>query len=261
MNIFLKYKEFHKKNGLKKTLKKIIFKPLRFLNKRKAYKNFLKSKKKIFYYNSLKDRFSYIYSSNYWPSKESVSGPGSELENTTNIRKEILKLIREYKFKKILDAPCGDFNWIKHIISKDINYIGGDIVSDLISDNKKNYTSSNIEFIELDIITDKLPVADLLICRDCLIHLSSANIQRFFSNIKKSNINYILITSYEFKTEEDKIMSNVDILDGDFRPTFLTRSPFNLPTPIVKILDKDLEHKSNSNLKCYLYLYSKKQLK
>jgi len=258
MNIFYKYKQFFKTYGLKETLIKIISKPLRLINKKRAYINFINSKKKIFHYNSLKDRFSYIYSSNFWPSKESVSGPGSELENTSNIRKEIVKLIKEYKFKKILDAPCGDFNWIKHIINKDIDYIGGDIVPNLIRENTQKYTTSNIKFIELDIINNKLPDADLLICRDCLIHLSYKNIESFFNNVKKSNLNYFLITSYEYKTE---IIPNIDIHDGDFRPTFLTKSPFNLPQPIVKFLDKDSEHKKNQNLSCYLYLYSRKQLK
>ena len=39
------------------------------------------------------------------------------------------------------------------------------------------------------------------------------------------------------------------------------KSPFNLPNPVIKILDKDIEHSKNPNLKCYLYLYSKNQLK
>ena len=46
MNIFIKYKNFYKKKGLIKTLIKIITKPLRFLVKRNAYKNFTEAKKK-----------------------------------------------------------------------------------------------------------------------------------------------------------------------------------------------------------------------
>ena len=52
-----------------------------------------------------------------------------------------------------------------------------------------------------------------------------------------------------------------EIEDGDFRPTYLRESPFNFPKPAIKILDKDIEHSKNPNLKCYLYLYSKNQLK
>ena len=89
MNFLRRYKDFYKNNGLIKTLQKIILKPLRYLNKKIAYKNLRVSRNKIFSHKSLKDRFTYIYSSHYWPSKESVSGPGSEIENTKNIRKEI----------------------------------------------------------------------------------------------------------------------------------------------------------------------------
>ena len=85
MKIYKRYKEYYDKYGLVKTLTKIISKPLRIINKRIAYKNFNNLKKNIFSQNSIKDKFSYIYSSHYWPSKESVSGPGSELDNTENI--------------------------------------------------------------------------------------------------------------------------------------------------------------------------------
>ena len=261
MKIYNRYKEYYDKYGLVKTLTKIISKPLRIINKRIAYKNFNNLKKNIFSQNSIKDKFSYIYSSHYWPSKESVSGPGSELDNTENIRKELAKLINQYKIKKFLDVPCGDFNWIQHLINKDIQYVGGDIVTELIRLNKKKFTNSNVEFIEINLVDDALPQADLMLCRDCLIHLSNNNIRKFLNNFIYSEINYLLVTSYETNLDRKNIEYNQEIKDGDFRPTFLMEEPFNLPVPIIKILDKDVEHRNNTNLKCYLYLYSKKQLK
>ncbi len=259
MNFLKRYSEFYKNNGFTKTLQKIISKPLRYINKKIAYKNFKNTRKEIFTHRTLKDRFTYIYSSHYWPSKESVSGPGSEVANTINIREEILNLIHKYKIKIFLDIPCGDFNWIKNIIDKDIQYIGGDIVKDLIDQNNNKYSKPNIKFIEINIIEDKLPSADILLCRDCLDHFSYDNIKKFFVNFVNSNIDYILVTSYESK--ENNSTHNHEINDGDFRHLFLREHPFNLPSPLIKILDKDFEHGDNSNLKCYLYLYSKKQLK
>lgn len=261
MKIYKRYKEYYASYGFAKTLTKIISKPLRILNKYIAYKNFYNLKKTIFAQNSIKDKFSYIYSSHYWPSKESVSGPGSELENTKNVRKELVKLIDQLKIKKFLDIPCGDFNWMQHIINKDIEYVGGDIVTELIDLNKKKFINSNIKFIELNIIEDKLPQADLMLCRDCLIHLSNNNIKKFLNNFINSEINYLLVTSYEANLDKKSIGYNSEIKDGDFRPTFLMEEPFKLPVPITKILDKDVEHRNNTNLKCYLYLYSKNQLK
>lgn len=261
MRVYNRYKEYYERYGLVKTLAKIISKPLRILNKYNAYKKFNNLKKEIFYQNSIKDKFSYIYSSHYWPSRESVSGPGSELKNTKNIRKELIKLINQYKIKKFLDAPCGDFNWMQHVINKNIQYIGGDIVTELITLNKKKFVDSNIDFIELNLIDDALPEADLILCRDCLIHLSNNNIKKFLNNFINSEIKYLLVTSYENELDYKNIGYNSEIKDGDFRPTFLMEEPFKLPAPITKILDKDVEHQNNTNLKCYLYLYSKDQLK
>ena len=99
MKIIHSYKEFYKKNGLIKTVLKIVSKPFRFIDKKIAYRNFIKSRNKIFDHKSIKDRFSYIYSAHYWPSNESVSGPGSELKNTKNIREEIKKISNNTKLK------------------------------------------------------------------------------------------------------------------------------------------------------------------
>ena len=69
----------------------------------------------------------------------------------------------------IFDAPCGDFNWMKLVLNKcDINYIGGDIVENLINDLNKQFSSSKRLFINIDITQDKLPDADLMMVRDCL---------------------------------------------------------------------------------------------
>ena len=254
--VFKKYKNFYSKYGFIKTLKRLITKPVRIINKNKSDKEFVKKKEMIFKLTSLKEKFEYIHSTNFWPSGESISGPGSELKNTKNIRNGIKNLIEDYKINKILDAPCGDFNWMKFIINKNIDYVGGDIVKEIVFQNLEKHGKKNVNFIELDVIKNNIPEADLFICRDCLIHFSISNIKKFFANVKKSNINYILLTSYESKTQE----INKDIEDGDFRPIFLRQTPFNLPTPILKIFDKDEEHKNNSNLSCYLYLYSKNQL-
>jgi len=227
--------------------------PYRFLVKT-IYK---KKKKDIFNTVSKKERFDLIYKKNFWSSKESVSGLGSELKNTVNLRKELSNLIKDYKLKIILDAPCGDFNWIKNLISSDINYIGCDIVKDLIIKNKIRYKKSNIDFINLDITTDKLPDADLMICRDCLIHLSFESINLFFNNFKKSNINYIMLTSYELK-DHSQLFINTNIPDGEFREINMSKKPFFLPLPLKKILDKD-EQTIKSGFNCFMNFYSKDQ--
>ena len=254
MFILKRYYKFYKSNGLIKSIFKIISSPLRIIYKQ-LYK---KNKKKIFSKNSQKERFELIYKTNFWSSKESVSGLGSEYKNTINIRKEIITLIKRYNVESILDAPCGDFNWIKSILNKNLNYIGGDIVKNLIDINNNNYKNENINFIPLDITMDKLPKVDLMICRDCLIHLSFKNIGLFFKNFINSDIKYLLLTSYKLKDYKKKII-NIDITDGEFREIDLSEHPFYLSKPIFKILDKDEQGKT-SGYNCYLNMYTKKQI-
>ena len=104
-----------------------------------------------------KNIFEKIYKTNYWGSSESISGPGSDLNNTLNIRYELPKIILKYKIQKVLDIPCGDFNWMKKILSKlDIDYLGCDIVNELIDKNIKLYSSEKIKFAKLNLIKDKL---------------------------------------------------------------------------------------------------------
>jgi len=80
-----------------------------------------------------------------------------------------------------LDAPCGDFNWNQPIaMLDDVGYIGADIVPSIVAENSRKYESHSVRFIELDITRDSFPDATIWRCRDCLIHLSFANIMRSF---------------------------------------------------------------------------------
>lgn len=74
----------------------------------------------------------------------------------------IPKIIKKFNIKKLFDAPCGDFNWMCQLKKNiEIDYLGADIVEELISVNKK-YENDKTKFIKLDIINEKLPEADLI---------------------------------------------------------------------------------------------------
>ena len=73
------------------------------------------------------DRFRHIYETNHWDEIESVSGPGSTLEETNPIRKRLRKMLSELEARTLLDLPCGDFHWMQHVDLSGINYIGGDL--------------------------------------------------------------------------------------------------------------------------------------
>ena len=178
------------------------------------------------------DRFTAIYKQNQWKNEESRSGEGSTLEYTRNIRQEIPLLIERYGFKTILDAPCGDYHWFQHIQrAQDTQYIGADIVEPLIAANQENFANANTRFFHLDIITRKLPNADLWLCRDCLFHLSYDDIFSVIDNFLNSNIRYLLTSTHP---DCDR---NIDIPTGHFRLLNLELPPFSFCEPILTIDD------------------------
>lgn len=181
------------------------------------------------------DIFHNIYSNNYWNSTESVSGTGSSLEQTSVIRREIPPLLKEIGAISILDAPCGDFNWMRYANIDIDRYIGADLISELITKNRQRYGSKNKEFMTLDIIKDDIPKVDVIMCRDCLVHFSFDHIISTLRNFKRSKSTYLLTTTYTDR------LKNHNIVTGNWRPINLQLQPFNFPEPIKLIDEKCTE--------------------
>ena len=239
--------------GLKRTLIKIIFKIFNFFSL-KHYKR-KKFEKNLFNIKSVEEKFNKIYSTNYWFDDESRSGTGSSLRSTENIRIHLPKIIERFNIKRLFDAPCGDFYWMSKVLKNvDVDYIGSDIVEDLIVSNRKN-EKNNIKFFKLDIRIDKLPVSDLMICRDCLFHFSYEDIFKFLDNFLISDIKYILLTSH-LNTENK--FENKNIVTGDFRKIDLFSKPFNFEKNyIYSFEDRDVFEIQHFK---HMYLFSKSQI-
>ena len=190
----------------------------------------------------LQDTFTSIYNhSTGWGSKESKSGVGSELKSTEILRKELKILFLKYGINSILDVPCGDFNWFSQMDLTNIKYTGADIVEDLIITNKIKFP--DFEFLHIDITKDLLPKKDLVITRDCFVHLSNDNILKSIDNIKKSDSKFLLTTSFT------KFHDNIDMDDGGWREINLMISPFNLK-PRYLINEMCIEDYPNASDKC-----------
>lgn len=186
----------------------------------------LRNRKEIFRSLSTAERFTKIYEVNWWGSKESVSGSGSTLLYTENLRKELPILFSEFAIHSVYDAPCGDFNWMKKVVdSTKISYIGGDIVPQLIEKKCAQFSGGRIQFILSDIIRDQFPNVDLWICRDCFIHFSFQDIYSALSNFVEADIPYLLTTTHINASG----FKNLDILTGDARMIDLFSAPFFLP--------------------------------
>lgn len=183
-------------------------------------------------FGNAKKIFEHHYAVNEWGSEESVSGPGSEIKYTENIRKEIPRLVNDLGVKVILDAPCGDYHWFRMMaFENEITYIGGDIVEPLIKRNQSLFGRQNTKFINLDIVRDVLPKADLWLCRDCLLHLSNRDVQLVISNFLRGDIRYLLAST------NSNCVENYDIPTGSCRLINLRLPPFSLGEPITLIDD------------------------
>lgn len=181
------------------------------------------------------DIFTEINESNKWGGKESVSGPGSDFDQTQQIIQEIPLLLRELGVISFLDLPCGDHYWLKEMDLSGISYIGGDIVPSLIEANKKRYEHNAKQFAVIDITKDTLPRTELILVRDCLVHLSFDEINSAMYNLKRSGISYILTTTFP------KSRRNYDITTGNWRPLNLIKPPFNFPQPMRTIVENCTE--------------------
>lgn len=188
---------------------------------------------------SIAETFQYIYQANHWSGGESVSGEGASVEQTRQLQTELPALLRELRVDVLLDLPCGDFGWMKDIDLPVSRYIGADIVPELIRLNQQQYAGPARRFEVIDMTRDALPAADLLLCRDCWVHLSFADIHRALANLKQSSIRYLLTTTFVAGQK------NEDITTGDWRVLNLELPPFNFPPPLQLIDERCTEGNGN----------------
>jgi hypothetical protein len=194
---------------------------------------------------SVKDIFSSIYERKSWGDHGTVSGGGSDLVQTAVIRAEIAKLVGELRVRTMFDAPCGDYYWMKEMSLELDCYIGGDIVPELITSNQSKYSNSKTTFAVVDIIKDDLPKVDLILCRDCLVHLPLRAGISALKNFARSGSKYLLSTTYPGAITKNSPL----LITGNWRPIDLQLPPFSLPSPLRVInegctLKGDLKEKS-----------------
>jgi len=88
----------------------------------------------------------------------------------------------------------------------------------------------------MDIVVDILPRADVILCRDCFIHLSNKDIVKAIKNFKNSQSSYLLTTTFTGLAQNDNLVSG-----RGWRPINLTLPPFSFPPPLLMINEKCTE--------------------
>lgn len=165
---------------------------------------------------------------------ETRCGAGSKIENTAQARAIVPQVIAELTIRSLLDAPCGDFNWMARTDLRGVDYLGCDFdpghidLAQRRAHDPARFAPASKFFFVADLTRDVLPRADLILSRDFLQHLPGALARKALSNFVASGATWLLATSHEN-------LANGDIdYAGGFRPLNLTLPPINLPQPVMQ---------------------------
>ena len=196
---------------------------------------------------SFEEKFSNIFHDNRFHGSKSLSGRGSDLDQTRKIELEIPQILKDFNVGSVLDVPCGDQNWITRIDFRHISYLGADIVPSLIKRNIELYGTESRHFIELDLTKVVPPKVDLILCRDLFVHLDTDSINSCLRNIRASGSTYFLSTTFT----NSRRYKNLPLSDlrlskrfpflangAAWRPINLQLAPFFLSAPL-RLLNED----------------------
>jgi SAM-dependent methyltransferase len=168
--------------------------------------------------------FNEIYETGFWAKGadgKGTSGTGSTMEITKEYRAFIGEFIKSHGVKSVVDAGCGDWEFSSAVDWNHVRYLGIDISTTVIDDVKRKYESKTVKFKVGD-VTESLPPADLLVCKDVLQHLPNALIKKFIrNNLKKGKYKWAIITN-------DRGPDNPDAKPGEYRYINLSVAPFNV---------------------------------
>ena len=191
---------------------------------------------------TVSDCFSEIYHTKRWGEADGeafCSGGGSEAQFAVPYVKLVQSLIAEHKIRTLVDLGCGDFRVGRMLFpQRDLQYVGVDVVPDLIAHNRSRFGGPQVEFRCANMIDDELPDGELCLIREVLQHLTNAEILRVLAKCAKYRV--VLVTEELFTKRGSR--PNLDILHGpdnrasDNSGVFLDLPPFSFKTtPILEI--------------------------
>ena len=190
---------------------------------------------------SAENIFTEIYTKEYWgkakDGKKYYSGKGTSDTNTNMYFDFLIHFIKENNIKTIFEIGCGDFTIMKKVLEKsNTNYMGADIVKNLVIDLNQKYQKEKIQFISMDAINDELPNADLCVIRQVLQHLNNHQISLILKKIK--NFKYVIITEHlplnpVVKNGDKNMGGYIRLQNKRTSGVYLAENPFNLTTKTV----------------------------
>lgn len=196
--------------------------------------------------SNTRQKFTEVYEKNIFGGRVSRSGEGSDLVQTAVIRCELPKLLKKLEVKTFLDAPCGDWCWMRQTELGVENYTGIDIVEILVEKNRREFGNVSTSFQCMDLADGELPQADLILSRDCLVHLPLEHSLRIIANFKRSGSKYLLTTTFTDRDRNDDFVGK----ERFWCPLNMQLPPFNFPAPILLINEGCTEEAGQFADKC-----------
>gem|GEM_PF-5622313 len=154
---------------------------------------------------------------------------------TANLRAFLPMILQACEIRRLIDAPCGDGNWIGETDLTGIEYMGIDLCRAHLAraigrDPRAGCAPKAQMFTLADIETANFPPIDAVMCRDFFQHLRTDAVLKILAKLERSRVKWLLATSFDNEKNEE-------IGPEGFRPLNLQAEPFNLAKPEHAIED------------------------
>ena len=193
---------------------------------------------------SVREVFSEIYREGHWGTRSDgglCSGSGSVNQSITA---PYIEMITDYlnavgRDKTLVDLGCGDLEVGRNFLDLCAEYVGVDVVPDLIEQHKSTYQGHNARFLCVDIIEDNLPDGDICFVRQVLQHLSNKQIAHILVKLRKYKVCFI---TEHYPTDNPSIIPNKDIVHGSRirvyanSGVYLDKPPFHIPEECLELV-------------------------
>ena len=178
--------------------------------------------------------FSEIYRKGIW-GKSGVrpfnSGAGSTDRSVVSPYIERLRSeLRQLGGVRVVDLGCGDYSVSEQLAGYCTEYVGVDVVPELISHLQANRSDPRVRFVCMDIVEEDPPSGDVCLIRQVLQHLSNEQILRILPKLNRYRT--VFVTEH-YPAGRAPVTCNIDKVQGastriyQNSGVYLDRPPFS----------------------------------
>ena len=146
------------------------------------------------------------------------------------------RFISVKKIENVLDLGCGDWQFSRYINWSKVNYVGVDVVQNVVNYNNEHLASDNVSFVKKDLQDIKTlkelfgKENQLVIIKDVLQHWSDDELLPWLNDFVLLDFNYALITNgdkYYMKPEYNDGRKRNTENKYSYAPLDLENAPYN----------------------------------